>query len=370
MYRTYIPTLNGWRAVAVSLVIAAHSSTMLQNSGTKIGARAADLFSHAGVGVDIFFSISGFLICTLLLNEKHQAGAISLPSFYIRRTFRILPPLFAYLATLTALRFSELVPTIEPGEILTSALFVRNYFPAGSWYTGHFWTLAIEEHFYLFVPVVLTVLSAKAGLRFAISIVVCCAIIRWAEFVFATEMKVEFRTEARIDAIMYGAIGAFLVYYSRSAIERHLTGFRTIGILAAIILVCYLFPTMPVRRTLMAMAMPIPIVFTVLHAETALAKILELRPIQWIGRLSYSLYIWQMMFLVPYDRPLGILQSFPLAFVCAFACAAISYYLIERPSIRLGHKLSHNFKVLPRQETFEQPMRSFKPSSGVENLKP
>lgn len=318
---------------------------MLRNSETEIGAKAAGLFSHAGIGVDIFFSISGFLICTLLLNEKNRAGAINLTSFYIRRIFRIIPPLFVYLATLTALRLSEVIPAIEPGEILTSALFLRNYFPEGSWYTGHFWTLAIEEHFYLFVPIVLSVLSWRAGLGFAISIVVCCALIRWAEFVFLPGMKVEFRTEARIDAIMYGAIGAFLVYHSRSTVERHLTGFRTIGILFAVVLVCYFIPTMPVRRTLMAIAMPLPIIFTILHARSVLAKILELHTVQWIGRLSYSLYIWQMMFLVPYDRPLGIFQNFPLAFVCAIACAAGSYYLIERPSIRLGHRLACSFDV-------------------------
>ena len=354
MDRPYIPTLNGWRAVAVSLVIAAHCATFLQNSGTEIGAKAADLFSHAGIGVDIFFSISGFLICSLLLNEKHQTGTISLASFYIRRTFRILPPLLAYLVTLTTLRLSGLMPAIEPGEILTSALFVRNYFPAGSWYTGHFWTLAIEEHFYLFVPIVMSVLSWKAGLRFAITFVVCCAIIRWAEFVLWPDMKVEFRTEARLDAIMYGAIGAFLVFHSRSAVERYLTGFRAIGILFAVVLTCYFFPAMPVRRTVMAMAMPIPIIFTALHAETLLAKIFELSPVQWIGRLSYSLYIWQMLFLVPYDRPLGIFQSFPLALVCAFACAAISYYLIERPSIRLGHRLSNNVVTSPRPQMVKQ----------------
>lgn len=345
MYRPYIPTLNGWRAVAVSLVIAAHSSIMLQNSGTSIGAKAAAVFSHAGIGVDIFFAISGFLICTLLLNEKNQTGSIRLKSFYIRRTFRIVPPLFAYLATVTAFKLSGLIPTIEPGEILSSALFVRNYYPAGAWYTGHFWTLAVEEHFYLFVPIVLSVLSAKAGLRFAIAVSVCCALIRWAEFVVLPGTMVEFRTEARIDAIMYGAIGAFLVHHSRTAVERHLTGVRTIGILVAIVLACYFFPAMPVRRTLMAMAMPIPVIFTVLHADTALARMLELRPIQWIGRLSYSLYVWQMMFLVPHDRPLGIFQSFPMAFICAFACAAGSYYLIERPSIRLGHRLTHDLHV-------------------------
>jgi peptidoglycan/LPS O-acetylase OafA/YrhL len=354
MHRPYIPTLNGWRAVAVSLVIGAHSAPMLLNSETYLGSKAASLLSHAGIGVDIFFSISGFLICTLLLHEKHQAGTINLSSFYIRRAFRILPPLFAYLAMLTLLRLSQTIPDIQSGEILTSALFVRNYFPEGSWYTGHFWTLAIEEHFYLFVPIVLSLLSWRAGLRFAISVVVCCAIIRWAEFAFSTDMKVEFRTEARIDAIMYGAIGAFLVYHSRSTVERHLTGIRAASILLVLVLGCYFFPAMPVRRTLMAMAMPIPIIFTVLHSETLLAKILELRLVQWIGKLSYSLYIWQMLFLVPYDRPLGLLQSFPLAFVCALGCAAFSYYLIERPSIRFGQRLSHGVAMSPKPEVVKQ----------------
>lgn len=361
MHRSYIPTLNGWRAVAISLVIAAHSATMLENSGTQIGAKLANLFNHAGIGVDVFFSVSGFLICSLLLNEKQQTGTIALSSFYIRRTFRILPPLFAYLAMLILLRSSGLIPAIESQEIVTSALFVRNYFPAGSWYTGHFWTLAIEEHFYLFVPLVLSMLSWKAGFRFAISVVVCCAIIRWAEFAFLPEMKVEFRTEARIDAIMYGAIGAFLVFHSRSRVRQFLTPLRTIGIFLAIVVACYLFPAMPVRRTLMAMAMPLPIIFTVLHAETIFGRILELRPVQWIGKLSYSLYIWQMLFLVPYDRPLGILQGFPLAFVGAFACAVFSYYLIERPSIRFGHRLAYGFDGVSKRQTVRQ---SSSPAQG------
>ena len=74
MYRPYIPTLNGWRAVAISLVIAAHSTTMLRNSGTNIGAKAAAIFSHAGIGVDIFFSISGFFRPNKFSNAGKKAS--------------------------------------------------------------------------------------------------------------------------------------------------------------------------------------------------------------------------------------------------------------------------------------------------------
>jgi hypothetical protein len=80
----YFPSLNGWRAIAVMLVIGAHSVTM--NSHTAIGEETAKILDHAGVGVDLFFAISGYLICTLLLKEKAR-GSISLRDFYKRRAF-------------------------------------------------------------------------------------------------------------------------------------------------------------------------------------------------------------------------------------------------------------------------------------------
>jgi peptidoglycan/LPS O-acetylase OafA/YrhL len=64
-------------------------------------------------------------------------------------------------------------------------------------------------------------------------------------------------------------------------------------------------------------------------------------PLQWIGKISYSLYIWQMMFLVPADRPMPLIQSFPTAFILTFGCAIASYLLIERSCIRFGHFLAN-----------------------------
>lgn len=83
----YIPTLDGWRAVAVLLVIGAHSTRMLQEPSSPIAHLAARFFAHGGFGVDVFFAISGFLIVTLLLREK-MANRIDLPGFYKRRAFR------------------------------------------------------------------------------------------------------------------------------------------------------------------------------------------------------------------------------------------------------------------------------------------
>jgi peptidoglycan/LPS O-acetylase OafA/YrhL len=336
----YIPTLNGWRAVAVLLVIAAHSSTMLQNSGTKIGSVLAVAF-YRGVGVDLFFALSGYLICTLLLREKSRYGSINLAAFYTRRAFRILPPLLIYLSVISVLFFRGIITEIDPQEIVASALFFRNYV-TGSWYTGHFWSLAIEEHFYLFVPFIFFAFSWRNTLRIAISIVVLCAVIRLAEFLWLQNVIVEFRTESRIDAIMYGAILALLLNDQRSQelIRRYLAA-RNLTVISAIGLALLVFiPIMPVRRTLVAILLPMYIGFTVTRPSSLLGRALEVPIISWIGKISYSLYIWQMLFFVPTDRPLGLLQNFPEAFMAVLTCATASYYLVEKPAIKLGHAIA------------------------------
>lgn len=336
----YIPTLNGWRAAAVLLVIAAHSSTMLQNNGTKIGSVLAVVF-YRGVGVDLFFALSGYLICTLLLREKSHYGSINLAAFYTRRAFRILPPLLIYLLVIGGLSFKGIITEIDPQEIVASALFFRNYI-TGSWYTGHFWSLAIEEHFYLFVPFIFSAFSWRNTLRVALSIAVLCAVIRLAEFLWLQNVIVEFRTESRIDAIMYGAILALLLNDQRSQelIRRYLTA-RNLTAISVVGLVLLVFiPIMPFRRTLVAVILPMYIGFTVTRPSGLLGRVLEVPIISWIGKISYSLYIWQMLFLVPTDRPLGLLQNFPEAFVAALICATASYYLVEKPAIKLGHVIA------------------------------
>ena len=343
MKNSYIPTLNGWRAIAVLLVIASHASVMMRNNGTAVGSFAASIFSHAGIGVDVFFAISGYLICSLLLQEKSACGTIDLPAFYKRRAFRILPALIGYLIAINILRKLGTLPSVSAGELVSSLLFVRNYFD-GSWYTGHFWSLAIEEHFYVFVPLMLAVFSWKNSLRVAAAIVVACAIIRFIEsglFDLA-----EFRTEARLDAIMYGAICALLVFRFRPAIEQYLTSPVVVGVIVFATVLCYLLPYMPIRRTAVAMTMPVLIVYTTLNYKNVFGQFLEWKPIQWLGKLSYSLYIWQMLFLVPGERAMPWAQGFPTAFIFIIALASASYYLIERPFIMLGH---YNFKRMPEK---------------------
>ena len=102
-HKDYLPTLDGWRAIAILAVLIAHGTdTVFSPGGLHANDRLRSFLKH-GVGVEIFFAISGFLICTRLLQERQRQGRVRLSAFYIRRAFRILPPYLLYLLTIGAL---------------------------------------------------------------------------------------------------------------------------------------------------------------------------------------------------------------------------------------------------------------------------
>jgi peptidoglycan/LPS O-acetylase OafA/YrhL len=106
-----------------------------------------------------------------LLDENERTGGISLRSFYTRRVFRIIPPAFAYLATIALLAIVGVI-YVSPREWLSSLFFSRNYIlipPNAGWYTGHFWSLAVEEHFYLIWPAALIALGARRAALYAMA---------------------------------------------------------------------------------------------------------------------------------------------------------------------------------------------------------
>src|SRR5271168_4566722 len=126
----------------------------------------AGVSPYGALGVDLFFAISGFLITSRLIEERRIDGTISLKAFYVRRFFRIIPPAFAYLACAAVLGLALGWIPMNFGQLAASACFYRNYYSMGvehSWYTGHFWSLAVEEHFYLLWPALLVWAGVKRG---------------------------------------------------------------------------------------------------------------------------------------------------------------------------------------------------------------
>jgi peptidoglycan/LPS O-acetylase OafA/YrhL len=333
------PALDGWRAIAIGLVIWHHAATgfyasedaYYNTSSSQLGA----------FGVDIFFGLSGLLISALLLQEYDQTGAISLAGFYTRRIFRILPPCFAFLLVAGLLGLIQ-----SPLELASCLAFFRNYLPVslGGPYTGHLWSLAVEEHFYLLWPAVLVWLASRnssarpvayLSIFFGLWRVLDAqtgATARWLGSV-----SPHFRTDLRADALLWGCFVAFLLAPpgARERLRKNLNA-PVIAIATVAALACVMIYSM-LASLWFAMLVPAILAGTMLHPEWRFCRILELAPVRFVGRISYSLYLWQELFLVPGWLPkISVLQQWPWNLVATFAAAAASYFLVEKPCIQLG----------------------------------
>jgi peptidoglycan/LPS O-acetylase OafA/YrhL len=347
---TYIPTLDGWRAVAVTIVILEHSQLLFMESSNSLMRAVAPYLVHGGVGVDIFFALSGYLITTLLLTEKAATGRIGLSAFYRRRLFRIVPAMFVYLSTLAILKAVNVLPGGSVAELVSAQLFVRNYFQDGSWYTGHFWTLAVEEHYYLVIPWILALLTREGAIRTIVTLGLVCIVTRFVQLTYFPGLSANpgYRTENRVDALMWGSLVAVLMQDRRTremlaGLLKSVVLVPFVAVMAAIVLTT---EEQWLQRTLLAIALPLVILYTVAQPGRTPGRILEHPWLRWVGRLSYSLYIWQQLFfvLLPVKQRLAI-HTFPINVIGALFCAIASYYLVERTFLRLRHALEKRWRV-------------------------
>lgn len=348
---TYIPTLDGWRALSIGLVIMHHSQ--IHCTVPIIGPLLRSLSSFGELGVELFFAISGLLICSRLLDEESRNGHISIKAFYLRRCFRILPAALLYLLVIAMLAAFHVIPLL-PLDWFGALLFFRNYAMvfeylrhsplALHWYTGHFWSLSMEEHFYFVLPGLLlafkrTRLWVIAGLTVAVAI--------WRSIVahaMHLNYQMGFRTDTHVDALLMPALIAVALY----PLTRNRSATRYIPSWSFPILVAMeitlLVTTIPFFSTLQAIVIPLLILSTVLHACTIQGRLLEMKPLRWIGRISYSLYLWQQLFFgnnfVSSPPALAVLRETPINLVALIGCATFSYYLVEKPFVALGHKLA------------------------------
>jgi peptidoglycan/LPS O-acetylase OafA/YrhL len=357
----YIPTLDGWRAAAILSVIFAHSH-LFSLGGFSLRA----LHKTGSYGVDLFFALSGFLICTRLLREEEAFGAISLRSFYTRRIFRIQPAAIAYLLTIALLGAFGVIAWYGAG-IAGALLMIRNIWPpsnvAGYWQTVHFWSLSVEEHFYLLLPGFLVLCRRRRLTILALAVLVLEI---WRQFVFrhpplrSFGFSIFLRTDIVLGGILLGSVFALALRKDgfRSLARRLLPPW------VALLYAAFVFTFQPFHTALLDHAplitvFPVLIIATVLHPDALTAKFLELPPVRFIGRISYSLYLWQQLFFYPFAAPApGSFLSHPMLCLAAtFTCAIASYYLIETPLIRVGHRLARRFDRRPMGRN--EPARSY-----------
>ena len=336
-----LSSLDGLRAISIALVIFEH---LRRTRGYTLGDLNAYFGDYGRLGVTVFFVISGFLITTLLLRERERRGAISLKGFYLRRAVRIFPAFLAFMAFIVVANAMGWIQ-LNRYDLVSAFTYTVNYHPGRSWYIGHLWSLSVEEQFYLLWPLALVVLS-RTGALVAAAVVFCAApFVRiWMERM--SSLPEAYRDlevfPAVADAIAIGCILAML----RPWLLRqrwYLAATRPLPMLFVLPLIALVNRFLGYGIVdLLGEPVALLAIGVVVEASTRwtglAAAFLNSRPMVLLGTLSYSLYLWQQVFL---DRDAGhAWVGFPLNVLLAIAVACASYYLLERPLLDLRRRLA------------------------------
>ena len=332
----YRPDIDGLRGVAVLAVVAFHAGL----NGAPGGF----------VGVDVFFVISGYLITSLIVGDM-AGGAFSLARFYERRVRRIFPALFTVLAACSLMALLIFAPENmrQFGDSLTAtALFFSNFFfsaktdyfdaPLDTHPLLHTWSLAVEEQFYIVFPLVL-MLAFRFGRKGWIGVILALFAGSFVASVWMTgtdSVAAFYLTTTRAWELMLGALlAAGAIPAIRNQIARELAALGGIGLIA--VAVFTFSPDTPFP----GWAALVPCLGAVLLIQCAggetqplVSRALSLRPVLFVGLISYSLYLWHWPLLV-FARylkfgPLSTVQVV-LIIAASFVLAALSYVFIERP---------------------------------------
>lgn len=342
----YIPSLNGLRAISILLVIIGHSVEQNLKSADSIWILFLD---NAKFGVNVFFVLSGFLITSMLLVEETKNKLISLKRFYLRRTFRIFPAYYFLLLVYLILQLNGIF-RIPMESWITSILYFKFLNWQLDWPTAHFWSLSIEEMFYLFWPLCFKKFPRYRN-RISLLIVILVPIIRALDAKFNSENSNELSFFLRVDAIMWGCIFALNKEYIQGLISKAakvsklilLTPILVIGLLKVIEILNEPFNlhfgifNVPIGGTMGSISQICIglIIFISFTYKNGWYRFLNLPILNIIGTLSYSLYLWQQLF---FDKSLNSFSTFPLNFLFIVLIACFSYYVIEKPALRLKRR--------------------------------
>ena len=301
-------------------VVAAH---------TPVQSSLLDAIRPLGVlGVHMFFALSGFLITYRLLEEFEQTGGIDLRAFYRRRARRILPPAGIYLSVLAVLGPGLHVLRTRFQELWASLFFYRNVYQPplpDSWYTGHFWSLSLEEQFYLFWPSVLVLAGPRRRRTVWITLATIMVCALWRIYVQSVEPGANiYRPDLLADHLLWGCLLGLCWRDAETLCSRQARMWVGVAAIPAAGILMYSQP--PYWQPFFALCVALGFI---LSAEAARGWSGRLGPLQTIGKASYDCYIWQSLFL-----PLPLLglamplwQRLPWSFAGIALVTAASYLL-------------------------------------------
>jgi peptidoglycan/LPS O-acetylase OafA/YrhL len=338
----YQPALDGLRGVAVAIVVLFH---------LDIG-----LFRGGYLGVSVFFTLSGFLITSLLLDEWHERRDLNLGRFYLRRLKRLMPAsLLTLLSVVALVAMGVLAKSPDVGgDVIAAALNVFNWHELGSGDSyaalfqnesplAHFWSLAIEEQFYLAWPLFMLVLlrGLHVGPRALMAIIAMLFVASALIALPAGDDVTYFATWTRAAEILAGALLA--VWMSTSSRTDWPTWWRALGLpaLGIVVVASLITPTSSgwaYQGGLALFAIVSVALIAGVQSDTALRRFLATRPLVSLGRVSYGVYLVHWPVFVVLDQQRLGFDGFALAAIrltVTGLIAAVMFVAIERP-IRLS----------------------------------
>lgn len=329
--------IQGLRAIAVGLVVLAHSHT--------------PFFTGGFVGVDVFFVLSGFLITGLLIHESERTGRISITGFYARRARRILPAATVVLVAITAFTamFEPLTRLkVVADDALWSAVFLANFHFAdiGSDYFAnqdpslmqHYWSLAVEEQFYLVWPlllIVLVFLRASRRVIFGVLATIWLGSLLWS--IWSTgnaPVDAYFSSLTRAFELATGALLAVLTPLLTRLGKRS----RVVLSVAGMSLVLVASFTFTKQTPFPGWLALVPVLGTAAllaagtGTEVGLSKLLGLQPLRHLGDLSFSIYLWHWpVLLIGASWVTEGWQGTLLLLLITLLLSELSFFCIEQP---------------------------------------
>lgn len=345
----HIPSLDGIRAFSFLIVFVSHAGL-----GQLI---------PGGFGVTIFFFLSGYLITTLLRMEFVKTHQIDLRQFYLRRILRIFPPFYTVLGLAIVLTLAGVINgSLLPAAVFSQLSYLNNFyailfgFDGQAPGTGIYWSLAVEEHFYLIFPALYILLcryiSSRQRQAFTLALI-CLVVLVWrcvlVYWLGSAENRTYIATDTRIDSILFGCMLAVFgnpVLDQTRVPERWWMWFwLPLGIGGLVFSLLYRDPQFreTFRYTIQGVALFPVFIAAIRYHKHPIFAILNLNWVRFIGTLSYSLYLVHFVVItallqIPNLNP--VLEGF-LALTLSLILAVAMYYAIEQPSARFRRRLAH-----------------------------
>lgn len=362
----YRPWLDGLRGIAISCVIIFHVGHVIFRDAPMLGSYFG--LSQGYLGVDIFFVLSGFLITTLLLEEWDEYASIRLCHFYLRRALRLLPALSVFLAVTMLVAYSTM-PQNDAYEVYASAGY--SWFYCVNWISAlelapvadslsHTWSLSIEEQFYWLWPVILLgMLRLRISRGAVVSILIAAIILITAHRVLlvwsgAPVSRFYGATDTRADSLLIGCLVGMVLTWRLLPQHRRVRFVLGLAAFVSVLMIeLYLSGHMPgsvftFGFTFFGLAVGNVITYVMYSPPRLILEILQAQFLVWLGKLSYSLYLWHLFAVAVAVRVLG-LNSPHLTALTAIAIAigvsAVSCYFVERPILKLKSRFSRETSI-------------------------